>query len=755
MAKYDIDEDIRQENRHIKDDVVGAVSEAGKTVGAVKFLARHPLLLKVVLVIAILLILVLFVFYITYLFLFGFSFKLEQDLEFFKEEAYEQKSDSHYNESGYYVYKTVEGEVENYVFVYKREYENGEIEEKELPLEEAMKEAYCAKIMMEEKDLDISTGDTLLLDDSDVFMVMDKIVEVEDKRKEWIDKRFVWISKKYDYGYHWEATGEIDEFGNPEKELVRNEYPEWLPDDVWDDSPTGILTHWHNNNEVVRLKRNDIEGEIDPVTGKPRFMMSWQTILAICEMTASQDYEDWGETGDESKADFTIDDYSDMDGYYLNNAMVETIIDAMEYKFEFHYDGVATNVWCGWNGENFYSYPEMENIGYRLDVREMSPNPSVGDVAYIKKTPATAPVAVKNIYEYYYYHYEDVSDGYGKKICTGRSKYVDAVAFVRLMEEIAPQFDFDEFIEIIEHFPNAEEEVEKYRKLKGIYEWQMATGEPYFIEEENLPCFSSGVRLGKDCTYVEGSDLIPPNYTPIFGENYLEGDFEYVYIDGPAYGGGWHKGWYAISEAARIDLSQSDNLSKEQIERLLYYLWVRCGSNPDTPFYEATDRIYRWQQEGGGSVTGVLGLWIHEGSLTRAIGLNAWNFSNMMASGNEPYYTSKNGRHWTDFKTMYNNDIGMAMTAQFQRISRNYWNRNGIKQNTYFAMSFLTQGGIYSAQSPEEVCSTDYFTHCYCPFWDDNGFGVSPDKTPNPAYTGWANGCALYKQQLYSIAAGS
>lgn len=750
MAKYDIDEDIRQENRHVKDDLANIASSTTKTINSIKFLAKNSGILKVVLIVALFILLIVFAFYITYFFLFGFSFKLEQDLKEYTKEAYTGKNDTYFNESGYYVYKTA---TEEFFFVYKRDNEVFE-----LPLEEALKEAYCAKIMMEEKDLDISTGDALLLDDSDVFMIMEKIIEVEDKRKEETTKKYEWISKNYDYGTHIEIltdeTGAFipDEMGNVQYIEVKNDYAEWFPDDVWDDKH---MSHWHKNTDEVTLKKNDIEGEVDPVTGKPRFMMSWQTIVAICEMISSQDYEDWGETGDDSKADFDMDGYSDMDGYYLNDTVVQMIIDSMAYKFEFHYNGFETDPWYNPWASDFYDYEEMKNIAYRLEIQEMPPSPTPGDVAFIKKTPEQAPVAISNIYENYFYHYEDISDGYGKKICTGRSKYVNAVAFVELMQEVAPQFDFDEFIEIIEHFPYAEEEVEKYRKLKGIYEWQMETGEPYFIEEENLPCFSSGVRLGEDCEYIEGSEIIPPNFPPLFGDNYLDGDFEYVYIDGPKYGGGWHRGWYAISEAARIDLSQSDNLSKAQIESLLKYLWVRCGSNPDTPFYEATDRIYRWQQDGGGSVTGVLGLWIHEGSLTRAIGLNAWNFSNMVASSGEPYYTSKNGRHWTDFKTMYDNDIGMAMVAQFQRISRNYWNRNGIKQNTYFAMSFLTQGGIYSAQSPEEVCDTSYFTHCYCPFWDDNGFGVSPEKTPNPAYTGWANGCALYKEQLYSIAAGS
>ena len=99
-------------------------------------------------------------------------------------------------------------------------------------------------------------------------------------------------------------------------------------------------------------------------------------------------------------------------------------------------------------------------------------------------------------------------------------------------------------------------------------------------------------------------------------------------------------------------------------------------------------------------------------------------------------------------------DVGSAIADQLRRISRKYW---GVGQNSFFAMSWRTLGGVYDAQTPEEAAiqdHPDYFTHCYCPYWEDSAFAVTQEKTPNPAYGGWANKCALYMESLRSIVGG-
>lgn len=691
------------------------VKNTGRNLGMLT-LFKLPFLIPVILVILVIVI----IFYMCYDFLFGFSFKMEQELAELNEEGYYTTiNESNYGEKDYYFYQDP---LEN-VYVYYKDWNN---REKVLLYDAFLKEAYGIYLLIEGTDIDISDGDTILLDNSDVDRILDTIIEAEKKREEFAKKTFEWVYKIYDYTYSEQEVYD-EETGSWHTETVKSDSPEWQPDDVWDDTE---MSHWHTSKGSVTLYRNDIEGEIDPVDNTPRFMVHWQPVMAICQMTSSQDYSDWGATGDVSNPELGKKEYGDMDGYYLTDATVERIVDELSYDFEFYYDGSER--------ERDYKYKEMEDIAYTLEVREMSEVSSAPDTAYIKKTPATAPKTISNLYEEYLYNYEPVEDGYGSYICVGRSKRIDAVAFVDFMKELCSQFDFDEFIETIEHFPSAEGDVARFERLKAIYEWQLETGQPYFVEEDNFPCFSNGVRLGTDVG-LEEDDFFVPEWDDFEGDNYLEGDFDYVWVDG---------GWYAISEAARVDLSVSDNLSKAEITELMTWFSLQYGNPKGASFYDAVDALYNWQQSTGCSLTGIMGIWIQEGALRGTIGRDHWNFGNMTASSGDPYFYVKGSSYkWCDFREKYNGDLGAAMTDQLSRISRNYI---GKGQNTLFAMSWNTVYGIYSAQSPEEECPISAFTHCYCPYWDDVSFAVSSEKVPNPAYKGWANNCGKYMQQMRS-----
>ena len=525
-----------------------------------------------------------------------------------------------------------------------------------------------------------------------------------------------------------------DENGNTTTQNVRSEYPSWKPDDVWEPEDA---SHWSIHTDSVKLYRSDIEGELDPADGTPRFMMHWQTIVAICEMVSSQGYDGWGNTGDTSAPEFNKPSYGDMDGYYLSDAIVQEIVEALSYDFEFYYDG-SDKRWTA------YDYDDMEKIAYTLEKRTMSEVTTAGQTAYVKKIPATAPKSIGNIYEQYIYNYEPVTDGYGAYVCVGRTKYVDAVAFFDYIKTLCPQYDFEEFLEVVEHFPAAAEDIARLQKLKGIYDWQLATGEPYFIEELNEPCFSSGVRIGSKFGGELGeSGPTPPTDDPYLGEGYLEGDFEYVWVAG---------GWYAVSEGARADLNVSDGLSKSQIYNLLNYIWIRNGSPASCRIIDATDAVYEWQQSTGGSVTAIFGIWMQEGAMTTTIGREHWNLGNFTAGkGDISFKTSPTSKyHWADFKAMYP-DIGSAIAEQLRRVKANYWNKG---QNTFFAMSWKTVHGIYSAQGPSEACPQSDFVHCYCPYWDDSAFAVTSQKVPDPAYSGWSNKCAYFRSLLFSKTSG-
>lgn len=662
----------------------------------------------------------IFVCYTIYLFLFGWTFKVEQGLtDWIKSK---EPIEVTYDNKNYRI-ELLEEEGTLYVIEYCEDYPEGE----KIFYDQYLAIASNFKKLVEAGIVDFSDGDALLLDDSDVERILEKIIQDENEKEKQSEKEYIWISKVYDYGEH-EETG-VDENGNSVSNMVRNDTPEWMPDDIWDEED---MDRWQLNDDSVTLYANDIKGEKNP-DGTDRFLLRWQFVTAILEMSSSQGYPKWNKTGDESKADFSIMGYSDMDGYYLKDSDIQAVIDALSYDFDFWYDGTEHQ----WSA---YDFKDMEKIAYRLEYEEMDPDPSVGTVAYIKKTPETAPNIISNIYERHIYNYEAVPDGYGKYICIGRDVQLDGMAFYNFVVQFVPDFDWDEFIEVLEHFPSSEGAVSTAIQLQSIYDWQSKTGEPYFTMANNEPCISVGVRLGKKL----GDRLDnhnPEDWNPGTGQEYLDGNFDYVWVDG---------GWYAISEGARADLRQSDNLSVHQIRTLLSYFATRYGNPEGADLTDAAEGLYEWQENGGGSITGYLAIWITEGALTTKIGRNHWNFGNYTAYGSEPYFQSSptNTHKWLDVKSMYGNNISAAVVDQISRTARNYWSKG---QSSYYAMCWNTANGTYWAQTPEEADTHAGFTHCYCPYWEDNSFMVTLEQTPNPAYRGWANNCAMYRNQLLSL----
>lgn len=673
----------------------------------------------------------LLLFYLVYFFLFGWTFKVEQDLG----EFLEDEETTTFTYEGETLSISLQ-EINDVLYVNEENLTTGTI--KRTSYGRYIDKAENILKLFEAKIIDVSDGDALLLDNSDTERILTRIADDDKKKEKKSLKKYEWISKKYDYDVHEEPV--TDEYGIPIQDangniqttLVKNDYPEWLPDEVWDDSD---LKHWFVHEGQKWLYANDIRGE--KMAGdeeKERFHVYWQLICAILETTSSQNYSNWNDTGDESKADFSIPEYSDMDGYYLSDATIKKVVDAMCYDFDFWYNGAELL------GESYYEYEDMEKIAYRLDLKEMEESPQVGDVAYIKKIPETAPNTIENVYEKITYNYEPVPDGYGKYICVGRKVTIDAVAFVEMMESLVEEFDWDEFTEIVEHFPEPDGALAVVNQLRMVYEWQLETGEPYFVIAENEYCISVGCRIGTKLG-EKLDDKEPPGWEPGAGGSYLDGEFTYVWLEG---------GWYAISEGALADLTVSDNLSLSQIETLLSYFATRYGNPKDGDLRDAAQGLYNWQQSGGGSITGYLAIWITEGALTTKIGRDHWNFGNYTAAAGEPYfYSSATNKHkWLDVKAMYNGDISAAVVDQISRTARNYW---GKGQNSYYAMCFNTTSGVYTGQEEGVEPSRSEWTHCYCPYWEDSSFTVTPTQEPNPAYRGWANNCAMYREMLLSL----
>lgn len=646
--------------------------------------------------------------------------------------------------SKYEWYYTYDEETDEMLFRYIDS--EGIVQEK--TQDEFFLEAYPVWMLFEDNTIDGSDSDMVLLDDSDMEKIFDNIIEAEEKRKESAKKRYQWIYKIYDYVYSEEDV--YDEEDGWVTETVKSDSPEWQPDDVWDDTS---MSHWYDEWAHVELFRKDIEGEMDTYSyvketengesvsttiESPRFMVHWQSVLTACQMVSTANYDNWNETGDTVTGDLKKIEYGDIDGYYLTDEIVNKVVEAFDYDFEFYYDGSEF--------ERSYRYTEMEDIAYRLEMKHMDEVTSAPDTAYIIKTPATAPKTISNLYETYTYNYEPVEANFGNLTCIGRTKNVDAVAFVEFMKSFCPEFDFDEFIEIVESYPSSYGEVQKFKKLKAIYEWQLETGYPYFTEEDNFPCFSNGVIIGSKVDVEESTSPLPPYWEELPDSDEYLGDYEFVYVS---------NGWYAVSEAARRDLKQSDNLSKDQIYNLLEWFSLKYGNPEGCRLTDATEAVYNWQQSGGGSVTAVFGLFMQEGAMTTQNGLKHWNFGNFTAAkGDESFKSNPNSKYnWADFRAMYS-DVGSAIADQLSRISRNYWDKG---QSSFFAMSWRTYGGVYDAQTPQEAAVQDnqsYFTHCYCPYWEDSAFRVTQEKVPDPAYAGWSNKCALYMESLRSIAGG-
>ncbi len=65
-------------------------------------------------------------------------------------------------------------------------------------------------------------------------------------------------------------------------------------------------------------------------------------------------------------------------------------------------------------------------------------------------------------------------------------------------------------------------------------------------------------------------------------------------------------GYVNISKEAHKDLNVSDNLSKEEIQTLVDYLYENSKCKDVCDFTDIADELYNWQQANNCSVTGIL-----------------------------------------------------------------------------------------------------------------------------------------------------
>ena len=202
--------------------------------------------------------------------------------------------------------------------------------------------------------------------------------------------------------------------------------------------------------------------------------------------------------------------------------------------------------------------------------------------------------------------------------------------------------------------------------------------------------------------------------------------------------------WFYISEDARANLYSSDiSFSKDQTRAMLAYLEDKSGGS--IPFTDATDSLYEWHKDTGGSISGALAIILTEGGYNSSYGRNYYNFYNYTATKGESVIPG-HSHPWWNVKADYG-DIGSCLVAQINKVYKNYW---GKGQNSYFGMCWRISGGeLYSAQDDDSAAEQDgTLTHCYCPWYEDTGYR----QTGYNSYYSWANKCGRSKHTLEEAA---
>lgn len=609
----------------------------------------------------------------------------------------------------------------------------------------------------EEDGIIIDTGDSVHLDDSDIYRIIDKLVEKEEE----------WFTGEEDTGgkrkYSFEHIHKQYRDGVDPDTGYHDGFYMWRPDDVWDDKD---MSHWEIDATYDHIiKRIDIEGEKDINAITYKWLPKWQIIVGILDMLSVHQNDKWNNPeyvdGDE---DFTLDDtgYSyvgreewDLDGYYLSDTDIDKVIDFFWYEFSYIWDGAAKQSVN--NTPNHIKYPKFEDISFFVDdVVEMADPPYPDAEAHIIKSPATSVKYITNGYTTVTYEYEDYTkyDWWsGYKICTGREIAIDAVALYDFLIELNPDFEWDYLEYILEMMPYSEEALKEVEELEAAYNEQKESGE-LVVEYQTTSFPSLGVILGTGTTEPE----IPEErrerrneWNPIDYE--LDGDGFYVWLQGKVYGAGYMMGWYFVPEEALKPIT-SDYLSQAEIKRMMEYtcgLFKSCPSDFPLMSDESALTIQKWQNYDSGSVSALCAIMRVEGTPgEKLIGREAWNFGNFAASSDEPCVTTtdKNGntRRWVDFKTKYNGDFQAALMGNLQRFSGKWFARPDV-----YSMCFWDGSTSYQGQSPDEY-NAFHFSNCYCPWWDDNSMASVIFPIPRKVVGGWVGHFCEYQGQALKAA---
>ena len=288
-----------------------------------------------------------------------------------------------------------------------------------------------------------------------------------------------------------EYDEEVFDYRKPRDESEARRYglePEWTPCREWR-ADTSSETYWYHDACVTNVRLGDLLGELTS-RGTYRWEVPFAFIQATLAYAGAHNDKYW----DGTKGHLREVGDNSIDGFYLSDATVQSIISAYSYDFEWYFtyepwseyesfiDEYHEDSWEKMEEQEpiTVEYDDMEKYSFIVDKaeigKEVPERPAVlGTEAYIEKKPQNAPKSISNIFEYVEYIYEEIDpeeDGdYGRAICTGRNRYINGSSWYRFMQRLCHnEFDWDDFEETLMEYTHPEEALELFSTLKRTYE---------------------------------------------------------------------------------------------------------------------------------------------------------------------------------------------------------------------------------------------------------------------------------------------
>lgn len=582
-------------------------------------------------------------------------------------------------------------------------------------------------------------------------------------------------------------------------EVSVREYEE-VPDDVATplhdrDEMAPIPTHIEAKDWSTELRYQTVsystlgQNYYNEYTEEDNFDVSWQTITALCEMMAENNYEKFGsnEDGWESANGAGFEhDYSfetSMDGYFLTDAQVKSLCELVSYDFSC-YKVSGGKDYVEWTKklieDNDVHYDEEEpEYSYGIDLKKEDvkkysyrkyPDVSFGkdedQVDYEDlRVPELAPYSISNFYTLITYQYEasDDEQEQGSKQCISMTLTVDAKRFMTMVTAQIPDFTFDHFFELLELLPGTEKEIEKYKTIERLYEKGEEAQERYnnaitsgldtniTLEEvnaayqarsiltEGFP--SIGVYIGTGAHSQKSTIANFKGYGAVYIGSHMSGG---AVVESPRRVPAVYDAWFNVWPEAEIPMACSDGLSLEQVKELCQKT-ASYGKTayPEVPYFfrqdETAQALYDWQEENNASITAVLAIIRTEGNMTSGKADRTWNLLNWGSIDFKEKYNGSDYREDTD-------KFIKALLEQMDLVTDKYINAG---QETYFKMQF---GPDFDCQIPSQEAYEEAeksISHAFCPWWDDCAFPFRlGDSEEFMNGKGWCNNCADFRSQL-------